>query len=360
MIIDRDKRVFFYVALVSLLIGSFLASILFNNYWNEIRLVNIAFHSSLEAIGGMAAITMAILLLHFHLRNKRENGEYFLLAMGFFMMGIFDTCHAVSTFGHGFLLMRSFANFFGSIWFLLVCFPRAGTYISQFRWLEWLVPSAAFAGGVLLLQFREFGPQMVTGSQFTPFAILLNLISGFFLIVAAVYFFFEFRRTGKMESYLFTCTFLLLGLSACGFFFSKAWSDEWWIWHLERCLAYVVVLYYMFRMFFKVEKELRQFNELLEQRIAERTEELSIEVAERKRYGVERDKVVVELQEALSQIKNLKGLLPTCASCKRIREDEGTWIEMESYIQNHSEAKFSHGICPQCAKKLYPDLFPEL
>jgi len=63
-----------------------------------------------------------------------------------------------------------------------------------------------------------------------------------------------------------------------------------------------------------------------------------------------------ELEEALSQIKTLKGFLPICASCKRIRNDEGYWQQIEAYIKEHSEAEFSHGICPECGKKLYPDL----
>jgi DNA-binding response OmpR family regulator len=63
-----------------------------------------------------------------------------------------------------------------------------------------------------------------------------------------------------------------------------------------------------------------------------------------------------ELEEAISQIKALKGLLPICASCKKIRKDDGYWQQIESYIKEHSEAEFTHSICPECAKRLYPDL----
>lgn len=61
------------------------------------------------------------------------------------------------------------------------------------------------------------------------------------------------------------------------------------------------------------------------------------------------------LSEALEQIKTLSGLLPICASCKKIRDDKGYWNQIEIYIQKHSNAQFSHGICPDCAKKLYSD-----
>ena len=64
-----------------------------------------------------------------------------------------------------------------------------------------------------------------------------------------------------------------------------------------------------------------------------------------------------ELEKALRKIKQLSGLLPICASCKKIRDDRGYWKQIEAYISENSEAKFSHGICPECAAKLYPELF---
>ena len=66
----------------------------------------------------------------------------------------------------------------------------------------------------------------------------------------------------------------------------------------------------------------------------------------------EREKLIAELQEALVKVKALKGLLPICAWCKKIRNDQGYWQQIEAYIRDHSEADFSHGICPECAHKV--------
>lgn len=77
----------------------------------------------------------------------------------------------------------------------------------------------------------------------------------------------------------------------------------------------------------------------------------------RKHIEMEREKLIGELREALGKIKTLHGLLPICANCKNIRNDEGYWEQIESYIASHSEAEFSHGICGKCAKKLYPELY---
>jgi hypothetical protein len=68
------------------------------------------------------------------------------------------------------------------------------------------------------------------------------------------------------------------------------------------------------------------------------------------------NKTVTELKDALASVNQLSGLLPICASCKKIRDDKGYWTQIEAYIHDHSEAEFSHSICPDCAQKLYGDL----
>ena len=81
------------------------------------------------------------------------------------------------------------------------------------------------------------------------------------------------------------------------------------------------------------------------------------DVTERKLLEKRREQLIVELQEALSKVKRLRGLLPICASCKRIRDDKGYWQQIETFIHEHSEAEFSHGLCPECMEKLYPEFF---
>ncbi len=76
----------------------------------------------------------------------------------------------------------------------------------------------------------------------------------------------------------------------------------------------------------------------------------------RKTLEKKQAKAVLDREKALEDLKILRGLLPICASCKRIRDDEGYWNQIESYITLHSEAAFTHGICPECSKRLYPEL----
>lgn len=74
----------------------------------------------------------------------------------------------------------------------------------------------------------------------------------------------------------------------------------------------------------------------------------------------ERETLIKKLEDALAEIKTLRGLLPICSFCKQIRNDEGCWQQLESYISAHSDAEFSHGICPACLEKEYPFIIKEM
>lgn len=103
---------------------------------------------------------------------------------------------------------------------------------------------------------------------------------------------------------------------------------------------------------------LRRYLRLQKEEIQKAHEEIKIENEERKRAQMEKDHLIVELNHALSKVRTLGGLLPICSSCKKIRDDQGYWNQIESYIKTHSDTEFTHSICPDCIKKLYPDLNP--
>lgn len=84
------------------------------------------------------------------------------------------------------------------------------------------------------------------------------------------------------------------------------------------------------------------------------------DITERKLMEQEREKIISELQESISKVKVLSGMLPICASCKKIRDDKGYWNMLEVYIRDHSEAEFTHGLCPECMMKVYPDHYKKI
>ena len=84
------------------------------------------------------------------------------------------------------------------------------------------------------------------------------------------------------------------------------------------------------------------------------------DVTRQKEEEIGKNKMIRELEEAMSKIKQLSGLIPICSHCKKIRTDDGYWEQVEEYIANHSEAEFTHSLCPTCAHELYPNLYPEV
>ena len=78
------------------------------------------------------------------------------------------------------------------------------------------------------------------------------------------------------------------------------------------------------------------------------------DITKRKQHEAEREKLILDLQRALAEVKTLSGMLPICATCKKIRDDQGYWQKLENFVRAHSGAEFSHSICPDCMRLLYP------
>jgi PAS domain S-box-containing protein len=78
------------------------------------------------------------------------------------------------------------------------------------------------------------------------------------------------------------------------------------------------------------------------------------DITERKKAEQEREELINKLTDALAEVRAMSGLLPICAHCKKIRDDKGYWKQLEEYFHTHSDVRFSHGLCPDCVKELYP------
>jgi len=120
------------------------------------------------------------------------------------------------------------------------------------------------------------------------------------------------------------------------------------------------------KLIIEQNKELYKHTEKLEELVKERTDELlstnkelKQEIIERTKAEVEREKVINKLQLALAEIKTLQGIVPICSFCKKIRDDKGFWNQVESYVAEHTDARFSHTCCIDCAKKHYPEVFAD-
>ena len=119
------------------------------------------------------------------------------------------------------------------------------------------------------------------------------------------------------------------------------------------------ILMTWFAFFGGFVSDMRRRLRLRNEEILEAHERIERDIAARKQVEEEREQLIRELQEAMAKVKMLSGLLPICSSCKRIRDDQGYWQRIEEYIRDHSEAEFTHSVCQDCARKLYPELYEE-
>ncbi len=312
---------------VFVLLGIFLfalsATLVLGAAWGNKPFVNEPLHSTLEALGAMSAIVMAIFLLQG--RSEQAIEKYSALAPGFLAMGILDGFHAAAMRGQGFVLFHSAASLAGGIGSALIWHPGWVNLLKKSgRRLAWTIAGTLIALGVLAGRQHEWLPAMAENGAFTALAITVNAAAGALFIAAFVYFLADFLRAPRSQSFLFSCLSLLFGLAELEFPFSEAWNAKWWFWHLPRLGAYLVVLYFLFSAFH--------------------------------RMALERNRLIVQLNETLGEVKRLSGLLPICASCKKIRDDQGDWKSIEFFISEHSEAEFSHGLCPDCAKKAFREV----
>jgi PAS domain S-box-containing protein len=210
------------------LAGSLLVRLL----WNYQQWVQGPVHASIEAMGGLAGVTLAGVLL---LRGRFETStkHYLTLASGFFGMAILDVLHAAHMPGNAFVWLRSTATLVGGGCFLLVWLPR-------WQWLSVLcLPVALIIGGHALL-FPEQIPLMATPDGFTPLSQGINLVGGLAFVAAGVW--FLRRPNAQLDDMLFAMLSLLFGLAALLFKQSTLWGIDWWWWHFLRIAAYALVL----------------------------------------------------------------------------------------------------------------------
>lgn len=143
---------------------------------------------------------------------------------------------------------------------------------------------------------------------------------------------------------------LLLGMAGTVFAFGSK-IDFFTSYSNDLIIRFVPAYVTIYLLVFVMEK----VRKLVQSRLKTSNIELEKTVGELERANIEKQRLIQELKETINEIKTLQGILPICANCKKIRDDKGYWEQVESYIQDRSEAQFSHSICPECVKKLYPD-----
>jgi signal transduction histidine kinase len=212
-------------------------------------------HSTIEALGGLCAIMMAIVL--FQRNHDQPSRQTEALGIGFLAMGVLELFHAVSTPGNSFIFLRSLASLVGGLGFLLVWRSEPLGRGLRSRVLPWIIVATSALIGFVILTFPGAVPAMIRNGEFSPTAVAPTSVACFCFLAAAYRLFTLYRQSPTADTYLFTCLALMFGLTELMFVYSRLWDASWWFWHLLRLVAYLLVLGYVIGGYLRMVSNLR-------------------------------------------------------------------------------------------------------
>ena len=218
--------------------------------------IHVPLHSTVEALGGLAAVLMGLVLLARKVEWEDERLQG--LASGLLGMGILEGFHAVSSPDQGFVLLRSAASLLGGVAFSFVWHPPGMIGKRTRDLIPYLVTGGTVAFGLFVVTAPHQLPRFTTHEQFAPVALAVNGIAAFLFLAGAAGFWLEAGRTGRAEHQLLATLGLLFGLAEVMFLFSAPWDSAWWVWHFVRLTAYVLALTYVSRGYVRMVNDTRK------------------------------------------------------------------------------------------------------
>lgn len=236
-------------------IAALVMGILLPGVWPGWRWSHEPLHSTLETVGGLAAISMGIVSLQ--RTAEHTNQKFYPIAGGFLGMGILEVFHAVSIPGNGFVLLRGLASLLGGLGFGLMWLSAMGKHHATIKWMPWVMTGGALALGLWTIGFPQYLPVMVREGAFTPAAVAPKSFASMLFFAGSLRFFLDYRNSGRSEDFLFASLALIFGLAELMFTYSVIWGSRWWFWHFLRLMAYFLVLGYVGQGYLATVSELR-------------------------------------------------------------------------------------------------------
>lgn len=214
----------------------------------DFRWLQEPFHSTMEALGFFAGLSLAILLL-FQEERQKDTSHYAWIASGLITMGILDGFHASVRPGNNFVWLHSIAVLAGGFLFSMAWIPLNTAKSRTAGGIPAVAAAAAVIIGTLSLILADKLPLMIAEGHFTFAANAINVLGGFLFVAAGIFFVVRYWANGEPEENLFVFFCFLNGSAALLFPFGEAWQADWWLWHLLRLIAYFILLGYIFYVF---------------------------------------------------------------------------------------------------------------
>jgi len=344
---SRDYgRIISFIFKIFLLLGIY--SSIFVNY--------LLFHSLAEVFS--IVVAFSVFVITWNSRKYIENQYLIIIGIAYLFIAFLDLIHTLSY--HGMNIFTDYDYYANQLWigarymesltlalsFFLMTRKRINVYIvfSVYLLLTVLLIAAIFTWKIFPLCFIE-GLGQTMFKKVSEYIICSILALSLFILN---------RRKGLFDPSIYRLVFWsIISTIVAELFFAFYISN----YGVSNVLGHFFKIF----SFYLVYKAIIQsgindpFNfifretDLLNQR-------LNHELELKKKQEEEREKLIGELKEAMSHVNKLSGLLPICMYCKNIRDDQGYWSQVEEYISDHSEADFSHSICPDCEKKHFPNI----
>ncbi len=255
---DRSANHWWYPLLTTVVPSAVVpvaAAVLFNLYLESDRWTNIALHSLMEAMGSFAAILLAVFIMIMR-RSNLLRPTYIWVATTLMGMGLLDGFHAALEPGVAFVWLHSIATLIGGLTFALVVLPERVSRNPILQTAPYVMATLSVVLGISSIVFTQWIPNMASSGTFTLTAELLNIVGGAGFLIAWFHFAWRARIDDREERLLLANHCLLFGMAGILFHFSILWDATWWLWHVLRLFAYLVILWFFLSLYNRNAKQL--------------------------------------------------------------------------------------------------------
>lgn len=238
-------------------------AILINLFFDSARWANEPLHSLVEGVGSFAAIVLALFIVLMR-NNDQLRPSYIWVATTLMGMGLLDGFHAAVAPGTAFVWLHSMATFVGGVTFALVVLPERISSLPRLQMAPYFMAAASVIFGIVSILFDEFIPVMTANGGFTATAEFLNIVGGIGFFIAWAHFAWQYDFDDQEERFLLANHCLLFGVAGALFHFSVLWDATWWLWHILRLFAYLVILWFFLEIYNQDVKRIRLAKQVID------------------------------------------------------------------------------------------------
>ncbi len=318
----------------------------------------LTFHTLAE--GFSIVVAFSAFVIAWNSRKYIQNSYLLFLGIAYLFIAFMDLLHALSYKGMPLFIdydyyanqlwiaaryMESLTLLIGFAYLPLNRFPRINLIFAGYTITTTLLIASIF-------YWKTFPECFVEGHGLTQFKIHSEYVICVILVISAIMLLKNRSRFSSKIFFILLASIIFTILSELAFtLYRDNYGTLNLIGHYFKILSFLMIYTAIIKI--GIDEPFNLFFLDLDQA----NSDLKAEIRIRKKTEVEKETLIKELTQALDEIKTLQGLLPICSFCKNIKDDKGNWNAMESYLAARADVKFSHGLCPDCAKKHYPNFY---